>query len=369
VRTLVFGGWFGSGNLGDEAILMGVDHIFGRVIPEIRIIVLSINPDYTRKISGLESIQLKSPREILGSNKKYLNFLAEIETCLITGGTPIYDYDYISKCIHWGLPIINGSRIFLFGIGAKHISSLKGKIITKTLLDQSNRTSVRDLYTFYTLRNLTRRPVTLTGDSALCYPYKLDRDEEKMVVICPRSLNQDHISSYHDNIKKENIQKLRKIIAKTSDFLFKKGFSVVFVPFHTTPNDNDLVEIHKIINKMKNRDVVILERPGSPQDFINVISSSNLVIGLRLHSLILSAVARIPYLSIEYDNKIGGFMTLTGMNRFLGRINDDYNFIIKAVERIINNGEKIESHLEIRVKNIQRNILLEANAISLLMLS
>ncbi len=369
MRTLVFGGWFGSGNLGDEAILMGVNHIFRRVIPEIRITVLSINPDYTRKISGLESIQLKSPREIFSSNKKYLSSLAEIETCLITGGTPIYDYDFFSKCIHWGLPIINGSRIFLFGIGAKRISSLKGKIITKTLLDQSNRTSVRDFYTFYALKSLSRRSITLTGDSALCYPYELDRNEEKMIVICPRSLNQDHISSYHDNITTENIQKIRKMIAKTCDFLVKKGFSVIFVPFHNTPKDNDLAEIHSIVNKMKKRDAVILDRPDSPQDFINIINSSNFVIGLRLHSLILSAVAKVPYISIGYDNKIGGFMTLTGMNRFLGRINDDYHFMIKRIERINNDREKIESHLETRVKNIRRNILKEANTISSLMFS
>ena len=35
MNILVYGGWFGSGNLGDEAILQGVDQIIKR------------NPDYT----------------------------------------------------------------------------------------------------------------------------------------------------------------------------------------------------------------------------------------------------------------------------------------------------------------------------------
>jgi polysaccharide pyruvyl transferase WcaK-like protein len=298
-----------------------------------------------------------------------LSFFADFENCLITGGTPIYDYDLVSKCIHWGPPIINGSRIFLFGIGAKQISSLKGKIITKTLLEQSNRTSVRDVNTLFTLQSLTRRSITLTGDSAICYPFELDRNEEKMAVICPRSLNQDHFSGYHDHISNENIQKLRKMIAKTCDFLVNKGFSVVFVPFHTTPKDNDLVEIHNIVNIMKKKDFVILDRPGSPQDYINIICSSNLVIGLRLHSLVLSALAKVPYLSVEYDTKIGGFMTLTGMNRFLWKIYDDYHFMLKGIERINKDRRKIHTHLETRVKNIQINILKEAETISSLIIS
>ena len=37
MEVLVYGGWFGSGNLGDEAILIGVRKILEEHLPETRL--------------------------------------------------------------------------------------------------------------------------------------------------------------------------------------------------------------------------------------------------------------------------------------------------------------------------------------------
>jgi len=52
LRFAVFGGWFGSGNLGDDAILIGLRKVLERVFPRVEIVTLSTDPAHTRRVCG-----------------------------------------------------------------------------------------------------------------------------------------------------------------------------------------------------------------------------------------------------------------------------------------------------------------------------
>ena len=364
MKGLVFGGWYGSGNLGDEAILFGVNRIFKEVLPGCKLTVLSTNPDYTRKISGLDSVKLRSPRELLRTRKEYLEIFSESDFCLITGGTPIYDYDYISRIVHFVLPFFSGSQIFLFGVGSKHVRSFKGKIINGKMLKRCTRISVRDGPTYNNLERLTSKAIRLTGDSALFYPHKANVKSDDRILVCPRYLNHNYRASYHDYLSPRNIQIVRNKVAKACDYLIEKGYSITFIPFHTAKGDNDCYEIARISKLMNSKDAEIQKRPDSPSDFLREASSSKFVIGLRLHSLVLSSIATVPYLSISYDTKIHGFMSMTRMNRFLEPVDSRSGSFTRRIEYLINHHEETQMNLENVVDRIKYRIFDEAKIIA-----
>lgn len=304
-RLLVFGGWYGSGNLGDEAILM------------------------------------RAHRR-----------------------DPIYDYGFLSRTIHWGPASVYGSPVFLFGAGAKKVKSFMGRIITKRLMNIPKIISVRDKFSYRVLEEFTRNTIRLTGDSALFIPFKTRGNKEKKAVVCPRSLSLYHRSSYHDFLTSEQISKIKRVTAKTCDRLVSEGFTVVFVPFHVTSSDDDRKEISDILRLMKNKDVEVLSRPGSPEEFLVMLESSSLVYGMRLHSLVLSALAKVPFLSIGYDSKIFGFMNLTGMDAYLGLLGDDVFSYYEKIDKILQDQEKLQVQLESKVNNIKKRIIDEAEMIS-----
>jgi len=60
---------------------------------------------------------------------------------------------------------------------------------------------------------------------------------------------------------------------------------------------------------MKNN-AYLVESERSAMDLISIISTAELVIGMRLHSLIYASVARIPVIGIVYDPKVRYFIEL-----------------------------------------------------------
>ena len=96
MKILIFGGWFGSKNLGDDAILIGIRKMFENLFPESKIIAQSIDPNYTSLTCGVEAINLYSPLEIFKNPQKF-KFYSDFDLIIISGGTPFYDYDHLNR--------------------------------------------------------------------------------------------------------------------------------------------------------------------------------------------------------------------------------------------------------------------------------
>jgi len=314
MEVLVYGGWFGSGNLGDEAILIGVRKILEEHLPEARLTALSIDPQYTKAACGVEAVKLESPRTVIKNRKTYFDLFREADACIVIGGTPFYDYGHLSRIIHMGLPSINEKKLICFGVGSKPITSLKGREITRRLLRHSLLISTRDLPSKNILMGMLRNGsrlaprLDLTGDSGLFMdPSVRTRGKGNTVFFCPRRLMDSNRELFHEKIDVSTIGRVRHMQAIAADNLVESGYDVVFMPLHTVHPDNDLEEIRVIRNLMK-KDARVVPRPGSPERALRMISESALVVGMRLHSLVLAASCGVPFTSIDYDIKIGGFM-------------------------------------------------------------
>jgi polysaccharide pyruvyl transferase WcaK-like protein len=373
LKVLVFGGWFGSGNIGDDAILMGVKNILENEFPNLHITALSLNPAQTEKTCKIKSVKLLSPRSLIkGINrKKYLKLFNDISVCFITGGTPFYNYGYISKFIHFLLPYINQKKVICFGIGAKPIENVKGKTLTRALLNLVNRISVRDVPSYSTIQSLTSKKLQLTGDSALFMPeisIKVQFDVNKnSVSICPRYLSTNYRSHYHEVLKNDEIYLIRKKLGFISDNLIDNGYDVNFLPFHINGLDNDLREIYKIYSYMEKSDKARIIIPRSPHEAQFLLEKTRMVIGLRLHSLILSASQGTPVISINYDRKIKGFMDYAGVTDCIFSINHDKDEILEKVSfllnekkhyhrKLLNSCEEMRKRIQTEVKGINKTL-------------
>ncbi len=383
-RLVVFGGWFGSGNIGDDAILIGLRNAMNEAIPGTEIVAISSDPEQTRRVCGVEAVQLLSPRiRLRGSGphlETYYRAFREADACAVSGGTPIYDYGHISRGLHFGLPRALGKRLFCFGIGAKSIRSKRGAALLRLLLRRAKLISVRDEPSRDELLRLgVDKPVTVTGDSALFLPpdepktglrklYDCGVDISRpMAAICPRALSSDYRRHYHMPLSRRQIAGVRRAIAHVADRLSEEEYEVVFVPMHLAPYDDDLSEIRVIAGLMRGRPPRVVDSGMLPGEAMAVLGRMSLVFGLRLHSLILAAAQGVPVVGVDYDPKIRGFMQLVGQGDLVCGIDDPHEAYFERVEQALDDGGRLGRRLARSCEDVRGKILEEARRLGALL--
>ena len=378
-RLLIYGGWYGAGNLGDDAILIGLRNLLSDVIPDLEIAALSIDVPQTKRVCNVGAYPLKSPRELLTPRpglgiRDYRRHFEWADACILTGGTPIYDYDHASRIIHCRLPRLLGRDLICFGIGVKPVRSFHGKRVVRWLLEGAAAVSTRDLSSERELRKIgLEGEVRVTGDSALFLDSET-RDTatlEKLglgalnhpIAFCPRALSSDHRAHYHAPLIHATIAKLRKNIATVADRLTKDGYDVVFVPMHRAPGDDDIAEITKI-REMMDETPALTAYPGTPQKALGILGKMELVLGLRLHSLILAATAGVPLVAIDHDPKIRGFMEHAGAEDYLSGVEDSPEELTRQIEKALDNRSSMKRRLRDSCERMRAKIMEEAQRIA-----
>jgi polysaccharide pyruvyl transferase WcaK-like protein len=301
-----------------------------------------------------------TPRSGLGI-RDYRRHFEWADACILTGGTPIYDYDHTSRVIHCRLPRLLGKELICFGIGAKPVRSFHGKRIVKWLLEDAAAVSARDRGSERELRKTgLEREIPVTGDSALFLePAAIDKETlgkfkleslDHPVAICPRALSPDHRAHYHTLLTKANITNMRRNIATAADWIAERGHDVIFIPMHQAPGDDDTAEITEIRGLM-HQPSRVAAHPGSPEKALGILQRMELVLGLRLHSLILGAAAWTPVVGIDYDPKIRGFMEQAEAEDYLTGVRDTPEALTRQI------ADALDSHTTITrklLKNCER---------------
>lgn len=97
---------------------------------------------------------------------------------------------------------------------------------------------------------------------------------------------------------------LFKALAEKLDwFISKYKLQPVFLLFQCP---EDMRQASQVIDAMKGKSHVVF-RICRPQEMLDLFPHLNLLIGMRLHSLIFAALNAVPMLGISYDPKVGSF--------------------------------------------------------------
>ena len=355
MRFIVFGGWFGSRNLGDDAILIGLRRVMERTFPDAELVALSTDVSYTRRVCGVEAIDLMSARGLFrrgdASLPAYLQAFMDADACIVSGGTPIYDYGHLSRSFHFGLPRITGTPLICFGVGVKSIESMMGASSVRMLLRGARLVSTRDALSRDELVRLgVCGQISVTGDSGL-FLKSAEREDalrlltesgadtsRPMTAICPRFLSTLYRRHYHDPLSSFEVSRIRRGVAEVADHLLRRGFEVIFLPFHRGPVDDDLAEIGTIVSLMHGSAPKIVKRYLLPSEAMSVLGCMEMVFGLRLHSLIFAASLGVPVVGVNYDSKIRGFMELAGAWKCLCEISGEPKSWVEVVDAVLDDG-------------------------------
>jgi polysaccharide pyruvyl transferase CsaB len=293
MRVLV-SGYHGMGNLGDEAVLAAfVQHLKG-IDPGATCVALSGEPTETSAAYGIEAV----PRASLGAIIRQVR-RADI---VVSGGGSLLQDVTGRKSVPYYLGIIilacmMKRPVSIYAQGLGPLNHAFSRWLVKRILSRTSVITVRDegsARLLHELGVLKPEPVVVADPAFALTPRKPDESitvrGPNTVMFCfrPWPGTCDREAEYAECIDRA---------------VLDLGITPVFLAFH--PHQD--VEISLRIAERctaggKKPAVIPCDMP--PQEALGLISRAEMVVGMRLHSLIFAATTGVPAVAIDYDPKI-----------------------------------------------------------------
>jgi len=304
---LLLAGYYGSGNIGDEAILQTLITAIKKDHPQASISVLSADPAGTSKAYDVDALHKYSFISIL---KK----LKESDAFILGGGGLIQDLTSTRSLLYYLCLLISAKilkkKVILLGQG---IGPVRHKYLLKWALKGVNLITVRDERSLNELTEIKAKPKKLVMTADITFMMGAPDKENSKSILGAAGIKKTKSrligGSLRAPVKSRDIEAQYKAIASVCDHLIEeKDSQIVFLIFNYP---DDLKVTSKVMGMMENSANVIL-RQLSPAEMLDVISGLDAVIGMRLHSLVFSAIAKVPAFGLSYDPKVESFQRQTG---------------------------------------------------------
>jgi len=346
---IVISGFYGLGNTGDEAILEAIIDNLRAELPNPDITVFSLSPEQTAKAHGVKSVY----RGWRHDNKGKIRALREADL-LISGGGGLLQDTYPTRFLFGPLPYyllivflakLCGTKVMFFSQGIGPVNTTWGKILMKLFANMADFITVRDAYSKQLLYELgvTRPETVVTADIVFAFRHKEDhacleslrlRGDEQLVAVSVRPWL-DRRDYYG------------KIADALDQLIELEGITPVFVPME---GRHDVHASERVVEQMKHRSACHILGPDfTPNQYLHFISQCRLTIGMRLHSLIFSALTGVPHIGLSYDPKVESLLKRSGMW--------DYSFRLEEidVDRLVNNARYMLAERETVRSVVQNN--------------
>ena len=335
MATFLIGGYFGAGNLGDEAILECMLNEFRLIDQSTHFIVTSWDPESTSARYQVEAFHWKD----------FGSLFSKIQTAdlvILGGGGLLQDYWGINPSTYltreyWGLTAYGSlpllAKLFnipamSFALGLGPFSSEQGLQHTRFILENCDVVTLRDEDSYITLKKSgfsPKIPVKVFADPAAALKSTPDQVNtiEKLFSTFSAQEGGHYLGiNLRDwDLAGPQTEWIEKVSEGINQFLDEhEQYQVVTVPFQKsgesqgTKDAKVLAEFSARIKKPER--VILCGEQYSAGEVQALIERCDLFLSMRLHGLILAANSGTPMVALAYDPKVTNFMNSIGAGNY-----------------------------------------------------
>ncbi|MEJ6950258.1 polysaccharide pyruvyl transferase CsaB [Natronospora cellulosivora (SeqCode)] len=354
MAKIIISGYYGFDNLGDEAILMSMIEAFKSIDKNLEITVLSNSPEKTSNEYGVDSI----------NRNNILAFIKELKSAdlfISGGGSLLQDVTgwksipfYLGQVI---LAKILRRKTVVFAQGIGPVQNKKYQYIIKKVLGKVDLLSVRDFRSKDLLENwgLNEKEVKLAADPVYFLKTisknkssehrELFSEDLKRILSSEKPLIGVSVRPWGDN----------NYLSAMADSLAKLARNItanlLITPMHFHEDQETSLKLKKMIikkfNESKYQGEIMLDlKKYTPGEMLDIYKKLDLLIGVRLHSLIFAAVNNVPFVAVEYDPKVKAFLEMISLTSGIDIENLDSKKLLRISESIWKNREQFKGVLE-----------------------
>ena len=249
-------------------------------------------------------------------------------------------------CIIMRIAKFHKTPVFVYAQGMGPINHPLSRMITKSTLNKVANITLRDEASKKLLEEIgVKGAMTLVPDPVM----GLDASAFRSAWLERQAFDGGYISvSVRDWPSAINFK--QKIVASL-DLLAREGHRIVFIPMH---DEHDEKTSYELVHMMNEKALVA---PGnlSIEEKVRIIGQSDLLIGMRLHSLIFSAIQTTPFIAISYDPKIDAFAQIANQP-IIGHVEkDDWDgqLLFENAVDMLRDRLSTEQALRVQVSRLQ----------------
>ena len=358
ITKIMISGYYGFNNTGDEAILKSMVGAFKEKIPQIKITVLSQSPLQTSQTYQVKAINRLHLIDIM-------RCLRDTNLFISGGGGLLQDSTGKGWSILYYLGLILAAKIakvpvMIYAQGIGPVNKQINKKLIKWILNKVDLITVRDKPSKELLENLgvVKPSIYVNSDPVFLLKKKNINNIIDRHPFIQQLINSDNRPLIGVSVReyKGNGLDSKRIFAQAADYLIKNyQAKIIFLPFKF---DEDVYSSEEILSLMKNK-AEVLKIKLEPEELLSVLSRLSLLVGVRLHSIIFSSIANIPFVAFNYDPKVKYFVEDLGLSELLLEIGEDISLknIQEKIEYIRENNDKIKDILLEKVNNLEEKAL------------
>ncbi|SDK87893.1 polysaccharide pyruvyl transferase CsaB [Paenibacillus sp. OK060] len=316
-QKLVISGYYGFHNSGDEAVLKSIltalEEESHRSNVTIEPIVLSGDPEWTTSMYGVRSVHRMKLKEVREAIKE--------SDGLISGGGSLLQDATGLKSIPYYLGVIKLAQwlkkpTFIYAQGIGPVNRKIFNPMIRSVFKACNYVSVRDEQSAEYLRGLGLQwnQIHVVPDPVMGLPLPEANAEEVSSVAVNAQGASVHtklpVIGVSVRFWESDRKELTAIAAGLKKLCSKKAVHLRFMPFHLPIDEQASRFVMEMLGDLGNKgsEVSITKDLTDPQLMLQEVSNCDVVIGMRLHSLIYAASQYVPPVGISYDPKIDQFM-------------------------------------------------------------
>lgn len=310
MSRIVISGYYGFANLGDEAILAAIVDQIRQQAPDSEIWVLSQRPAWTETQHGVKAV----PRMDLWQIWQLL----KTSDLFISGGGGLLQDTTSGRSVLYYLGLLEmakhaGTKTMVFAQGIGPLKRPWCRRWTGKVLSQVDRITVRDDPSRDDLTQMGVRGVEVTADPVLALGHKPGRPYSELVRTAGLDPEQPVVavalrpwSGWYERQKKG----LSSVLAQLAQ---SEGWQILMLPFQHSKDKTISEETATYIScRSRPPRVGVLHSPLTPHEMADLLGGCEMVVGMRLHALIMAASRRVPAMGLVYDPKVARFCEQAG---------------------------------------------------------
>jgi len=301
LTRIVISGYYGFGNLGDEAVLASMLNSLRTRVPDARFVVLSADPPGTTRLHGVPSIS----RAGLGT----IRVITGADLFISGGGSLIQDTTSARSALYY-LGVLSfaargARRSMIYAQGLGPIRRRWIRPLAARTLDRVHVISFRDEDSQQLAQEIgVRRPTQLVADPV----FALDPAPPERAAHILRALPRPRIGLALRPVA--GAQYVEQVIDAVRSVLQDTGGSVVPLVFHPK---YDLAIARQVADAL--RATVISGFP--PAEMMGVVGTLDVLAGVRLHALISAVATGVAPVGLSYDPKVESLFRKVGAGYLL----------------------------------------------------